>query len=222
MDITNHIAPKNGIKYVLGGLGVEHCQSVLAPDGGIDFRKNRHYEALRINGDFIDRGEDTSMISNDGIHPFGTYYVLKHWEGSKLVYGSHWIKRDMRIGESFHRDALVVIYNYTGKELIRYPDSTNIRLVDHHEWYEFRSGIIVADVIELQWGGEEHYFYAKNYGLVGWRNLRTGLGSYITSYNANIQEPFRVPVIRPVQMTIDIPVYFTVDMLKFMKALHEI
>lgn len=223
MDITDHIAPKNGKKFILGGLGTEHCQSILREDGGIDFVKNRHYEAFRLNGDWIDRGEDTSLISSDGVNPTGTFYVLKHIENGKLVYGGNWILRDMRVGQTVPRSVWVVGLDYTGREIYSYPDNTSIKFTKHWSEYKFPSGIVVPDVIELEWIGEEHYLYAKDHGLVGWRNTRTGLSrSYITSYNATIQPTFKVPIKRPIQKTTDIPVYFTPEMLKFIRALHEI
>lgn len=198
MDLMPYICPPNGQKYRLFGLGDEHCQCVLMPDGGIDFRKNKHYEAFRVDGQYIYRAEDTSMISRDGVNPYGTYYALFTRVGDKLVYGSKWIKRNMLLGEFFYRNPVVRIFNYNGKELVTYDDPSYITFRDYHQEYMFRSGIRLRDVIELQWSSEEVYLYAKGYGLVAWKNIRSGVeGSWIGAFGANIQPSFAVPITRP-------------------------
>lgn len=196
MDLQPYICPVNGHKFRLVGLGDENCQSVLAADGWIDFHKNRHRETFRFDNDYIYRGEDTSMISKDGQNPVGTYYILYDDDGNE--YGSKWIKRNMSVGETYDRDPVVKIFEYSGRLITRYPDPTRILFRNYYAEYSFPSGIVLHDVIGLLWAGEEEYLYAKGYGLVGWKNIRTNKeGSYIGHLDGSTMQTFPIPTPRP-------------------------
>jgi GH25 family lysozyme M1 (1,4-beta-N-acetylmuramidase)/murein DD-endopeptidase MepM/ murein hydrolase activator NlpD len=191
-DLLQYICPPDGKKYRLFGLGDESCQCVQADDGWIEFRKNRHMEEFYVTDTVIGRGADTSEISRDGVHPTGQFYILytRRPDGS-LTYGAPWAKRLMRVGEEFHRDCRVIRYNADGSIVAQYDDATDLVLNAHHDSRTFAQfGITVKDVLELQWGGEEVYYYGKGYGLVGWENLRTGQGSFIGVVGATISDPF--------------------------------
>jgi hypothetical protein len=50
------------------------------------------------------------------------------------------------------------------------PATDTIKFVKHHKKYTFQTGIEIPDVIEMLWvNGRESYFYAREYGMVGWR-----------------------------------------------------
>jgi lysozyme len=191
-DLLHYVCPPNGMQYRLLGLGDESCQCVQAGDGWIEFRKNRHMEEFYITDTVIGRGADTSEISRDGVHPTGQFYILytRRPDGS-FTYGAPWAKRLMSVGDKFHRDCRVIRYNADGSIVAQYDDATDLVLNAHRSSLSFsQSGITVEDVLELQWGGEEVYYYAKGYGLVGWKNLRTGQGSFVGVLSATISEPF--------------------------------
>ena len=202
-DLKDYLCPANGKAYTL--TSNEACQSVQAADGWIEFRKNRHMEEFYVTDDVIGRGADTSLISNDGVHPIGT------------IYGCAWVARYMEKGQVYHRKCRVIVYDFTGRVLDDGIAESDIVLKDHHDTLLFPSGIAVNDVLEFQWGGEELYFYARDYGLVGWRNLRDGsFGNYIQRLGGNIQEPFahavpRPPVIRLMPAPVALPVYPKAD-----------
>jgi lysozyme len=191
-DLLHYICPPNGKQYRLFGLGDESCQCVQANDGWIEFRKNRHTEEFYVTNSVVGRGADTSEISRDGVHPTGQFYILytRRPDGS-LTYGAPWAKRLMSVGDKFHRDCRVIRYSADGSIVAQYDDATDLVLNAHHSSLSFpQSGITVEDVLELQWGGEEVYYYAKGYGLVGWKNLRTGQGTFVGVLSAAIAEPF--------------------------------
>ncbi|RPJ35283.1 MAG: M23 family metallopeptidase [Planctomycetaceae bacterium] len=191
-DLLHYICPPSGKQYRLFGLGDENCQCVQASDGWIEFRKNRHMEEFYATDSVIGRGADTSEISRDGVNPTGQFYILytRRPDGS-LIYGAPWIKRLMSVGEKFHRDCRVIRYNANGTIVAEYDDATDIVVNAHHPRLTFpQSGITIEDVLELQWGGEEVYYYANGYGLVGWKNLRTGQGSFVGVLSATSFDPF--------------------------------
>ena len=195
-DLADYICPANGKPFKLSSN--ESCQSIKAADGWIEFRKNRHMEEFRVTPTAIQRGADTSLISKDGIDPVGTFYI--QYAGSKEhpIYGCDWVARYMSEGQVFHRSCLVNVYDYTGKLLTSDVVDSDIVLRKHHNSLLLPSGITVNDVLEFQWGGNEIYFYAKGYGLVGWRYLLDGsFGNFLVQFSGNIQQPFPHAIARP-------------------------
>lgn len=198
-DLLDYICPPNGKAYYLNGLGNENCASVLASDGWIDFRKNKHKEEFYVTDTVIGRGADSSLISKDGVNPTGTFYVQYREENGKLIYGAPWIKRFMSPGEKFHRNVTIQIYNYKGELQAKYGDPSDITFNKYHDFITFpQSQLTVKDVVELQWGGEEVYYYAKGFGLVGWKNLKQNEGSYFAGLALTSQTPFQLAIHRPV------------------------
>lgn len=133
--------------------------------------KNTLWSELWFDEDFVWRGTDTSP---------GNGEIYQLYEGA--TYGSRWIPRRILVGESFKRTALVSFRRKSdgakipGKE---YTHTTWIKVARLHSAYTFQSGMQLEDVLELQ-GFEdqngvpkaqpfETYFYAKDYGLVGWQ-----------------------------------------------------
>lgn len=90
-------------------------------------------------------------------------------------FGAAWVKRVMRVGESFTQVKRVQFYRQSDCSPLSMHSGTvtdTIRLVAHHEHYTFRTLYSLPDVIELQWvQGGERYFYSRSYGLVGWERL---------------------------------------------------
>jgi hypothetical protein len=185
-DLLKYVCPPNGNKYVLGGLGTENCQCTQESNGWILQRKNKHAEEFKVDNEYIYRGADTSEISRDGVNPTGRFYI--QYTGSK--YGAQWAKRFMRVGDSFHRDVRIVFYNYLGDVLHDYNDATDLVVRHHYSSFTNSAGMTIPDVLEMQWGGEEVYYYGRNFGLVGWKNLRTNQGSNLVTFSANIMTPF--------------------------------
>jgi hypothetical protein len=198
-DLLNYICPPNGKQYRLFGLGDESCQCFQADDGWIEFRKNKHVEEFYVTDTVIGRGADTSEISRDGVNPTEKFYVqyTRQPDGS-LSYGAPWAKRFMDVGESFHRLCHVIHYRADGAIIEESDPETDLVVNAHHPSRTFpQSGITIEDVLELQWGGEEVYFYANGFGLVGWKNLRTGVESFVGVLSATIQPPFPHAIARP-------------------------
>ena len=71
-----------------------------------------------------------------------------------------------------------------------------IKLVAHHKKHTFQTGIEVRDVLELHWvqGPNDHtprekYFYARDFGLVGWARAHEDPNTPGWSAVAEIHEP---------------------------------
>lgn len=175
-DLADYLCPVPGRSFLLSSN--ETMQSVAVPDGWIEFRKNKHCEEFYVTDSVIGRGADTSLISNDGVNPTGSFYV--QYQGN--VYGCPWIARYMDVGEAYHRDCHVIYYDHDGTILADYQEASYINFVAHYPDLTFPSAITLSDVVLLQWGGEEGYLYAYGFGLVGWRNMRDGsFGNYIVA-----------------------------------------
>jgi hypothetical protein len=128
------------------------------------------WEELWLDDDYVYRGTDTSPGAD-------LYYTLRE-DGQ---YGSRWSPRYWRIGDVFERNAWVTFYT-KGNCVANYefPQRTFLRFVAYYPEYTFDAGgpdpISVEEVIELTWllvedgQPEERYFYARDFGLVGWAN----------------------------------------------------
>lgn len=132
-------------------------------DGGNFYHvKNAQWEQFFHDNHFIYRDIDTSPGNN-------RFYRQKD---DDLPRGSRWLRRHMAIGETHTQARRVQFFNKADGS----PSAQNsgdvtdtIKLVAHHARHRFHTGIELNDVIELEWvNGRERYFYAKNYGLVGW------------------------------------------------------
>jgi hypothetical protein len=139
------------------------------PDGWIEFRKNKHMEEFRADGQYIYRGADTSEISKDGVHPDGTFYV-QYKAGTNVYGGAPWAPRSMKPETSFKRTCRVVKYDQYGKMLADYEETTTLHFVKRYTNWK-NMGL---DVVQLNWEGEETYYYARGYGLVKWQGPNGG------------------------------------------------
>lgn len=142
------------------------------------------WEELWIANDIVYRGTDTSPGN-------GQYYTLYDSD----VAGSAWAPRYWRIGDLYERNPLVVFYRKSDCGVVLSGTQRSwLRLVAYHPTYTFGSGITLNNVVELAWlptpdgAPIENYFYAENYGLVGWGSNDRGL-SYISEIHAPGQRP---------------------------------
>lgn len=203
------VCPPNSKKYRLFGLGDEAMQCVQAADGWVDQKKNELVEEFQITKTAIRRGNDTSSIyTSDGLYRgFVQTQYSKQWnsEAERLeYYGADWCPAEWQEGASFVRNVWLVETWWNGSRKAAYQAVTTIRFVKMHaEWEVTRAdgtktGLKLKNVAELNWGGEENYFYAEGHGLVGWLNLQTGRGSHLGSYdNVTIRPKANNPVTRP-------------------------
>lgn len=132
------------------------------------------WEELWSARSLIYRGTDTSP-GND------QYYTL--YEGSEI--GSPWSPRYWKVGDTYERNPYVVFYNKSDCSIAASGFQRSwLRFEALYDRYTFESGITLNNVIKLAWllhpNGQpiENYFYARNYGLVGWGSNDRGY-SYI-------------------------------------------
>jgi hypothetical protein len=162
--------------------------------GGDGPHKDAQWEHLMADGQYIYRDRDTSMGD-------GKFYDLQDVLG---VPWSAWCPRMMAVGEEYARNPHVFVYDKDSCENVsnaRQPSS--IRLEAVHEEFEFFTGITLQGVFELVWtidGQEiERYFYAEEYGLVGWGYGTTGRRAAVSEIHEpgsrpdNIRETIHCP-----------------------------
>ncbi len=148
------------------------------------------WEELWSTNDFVYRGTDTSPGG-------GRYYSLYASSSPGSPVGSKWSPQKWLIGDIYERNAYVVVRNKADCSIV--PNGTGwahtwLKLEDFHLEYEFKSGITLPNVIQLAWllteNGEpqERYYYAEDYGLVGWGSADSGF-SYISEIHAPGQRP---------------------------------
>jgi hypothetical protein len=197
-DLAEYLCPANG-KPILLTSG-EHCQCVQCPDDWREQRKNALVEEFYVTSTAVGRGADTSDLWRPGNSYTGTFYVqYTLLPNGTLRYGADWAERRMSVGDKYHRVCTVIVYDHTGKQLKRDDGiHSDLVLTDHHDGFTFPTGKRAFDVLEFQWGGEERYYYAKGFGLVGWMNLAAATGNYLAEYNvAAPPAPMPIPVKRP-------------------------
>jgi len=134
------------------------------------------WEEMWADEEYIYRGTDTSP-ANDHITGKEQYYTLR--ELSK--YGSPWAPRYWKVGQIFERNPIVSFYDKEGCAYDEGGFQTSwLKFVAYYPTYNFPGpipgGITLTNVIQLAWLEKpelapiENYFYAQNYGLVGWSN----------------------------------------------------
>jgi murein DD-endopeptidase MepM/ murein hydrolase activator NlpD len=121
--------------------------------------KNAQYEQRWVTPSWIDLELDTSP---DGTH----YYEVD----------GHWLPRHMQLGQTFARTETVRHYRKSDcQKTNEVVWSSLLKFASYFQRHRIEdSGLEIAEVIELRWllNGQiiEHYFYAKNLGLVAWKN----------------------------------------------------
>jgi Papain-like cysteine protease AvrRpt2 len=197
-DMMLYVCPPGSKKFRLFGMGDEAMQCTQEQDGWVLQRKNELSEEFQVTDIMIKRGADTSMLYTDDGKYHGQFYI--QWtDVQPPSYGADWCPRLMRQGETFARNPRIRYYDWKGNILNDYVDHTTLHFLRWEQQHTFlKSGITVPDVVVLSWANEEEYYYAKNYGLVGWKNLVTKQESFIGSYDAvNIRNPVSHPIPRP-------------------------
>ena len=207
VDISKYIVGLPGRTHKLAGMGDETLRTRVV--NGYSYQdKNEHWEQIWFDKDRVYRGADTSPGN-------GNYYVL--YEGNR--YGSVWSPRNWETGKTFKRTATVKFYRKSDNALVTsYVDVTHLKFAKFHKSYTFRSGITMANVIELHamkdkngqpdTGSFETYFYAEGWGLVGW--VGSGVGeSYISALAGTPKTPETISLIVPAVPPVieDIPTY---------------
>ncbi len=126
------------------------------------------WEELWIDDNFVYRGTDSSPGG-------GLYYTLR----DNGQYGSRWSPRHWQVGDIYERNPWVTFYNKSNCQITRQGGQRTWLLFEaYHPKYTFASGITVEEVVVLAWltalanPPEERYFYARDFGLVGWQNIK--------------------------------------------------
>jgi hypothetical protein len=145
------------------------------------------WEELWIQNGIVYRGTDTSPGS-DPLTGEELYYTLYASNGSSP--GSAWSPRYWKVGDIYRRNPYVVVFRKSDCRPLYDDNPVNyLRFAAYHRSYTFEGGITLQNVIELDWlqtpGGPflEKYYYAEDYGLVGWRSSQ-GWTSYISEIHA--------------------------------------
>ena len=186
------------VKVVLpDGVHSQQVQTQRVGDGRFYHVKNRQWEELWADGQFIYRGTDTSYSED-------TYYTLRDEPGG---YGSRWCPRAMKVGDVYERNPIVTFYykrgcvKRTGPGYAEGRQRTWLQLVKRHASY-LAGGVLLNDVVELRWldkpmGGtaRETYFYARGYGLVAWSAAPNLYSHIVGEFEPGEREPMGREVI---------------------------
>ena len=134
-----------------------------------------HWEEFVVSGETIGRDVDTS--------PGGGRFYRQ--------FGAPWVRRWMRPGESFSQAKRLQFYSADDcSEQAAYSGTVTdtITLVEHLSEWRSVFGVALRDVIRLRWeqGGED-YWYARGYGLVGWRRAHNDENSPVWSAIAEMR-----------------------------------
>ncbi len=142
------------------------------------------WEELWSTRSLIYRGTDTSPGDDE-------YYTL--YEGNTT--GSRWSPRYWKVGEIYERNPYVVFFRKSDCGVVASGFQRSwLRFENKYDRYTFASGITLNNVIKLAWllhpDGQaiENYFYAEDYGLVGWGSSDRGF-SYISELHGPGQRP---------------------------------
>ncbi len=145
--------------------------------------KNSEWEELWATGSFIYRGTDTSPGN-------GEYYTLRDYVNKNWRYGSRWAPRFWKVGQLFERNPLVTFYKKDNcNVVVQGTHRTWLKFEAYHPTFTFPSGITLADVVQFAWllspkaQATERYYYARDYGLVGWSSNDRGF-SHISEIHA--------------------------------------
>ncbi len=150
----------DGRLYEVGGTGGQERFQTQRDGHRFYLVKNQNWEEMWADADYIWRGFDTSPGE-------GRYYIQKE-DGRE---GSRWANRRMRVGETFtgfgHHVQFFMIGDCSRSDRNSGRIANKTTLVAHHASMTW-NGIVVPDVIELKGIGEERYFFARGFGMVGW------------------------------------------------------
>lgn len=166
-----------------------HSKGYQEVGGGVMLAE---WEELWATDGLLYRGTDTSPGG-------GEYYTL--YEGSSA--GSPWAPRYWKVGGLYERNPYVVFYRKDNCNIVASGFQRSwLRFENIYGAFTFQSGITIRNVIKLAWllhpQGQpiEYYFYAQDYGLVGWGSNDRGY-SYISEIHAPGQRPNNVREVIP-------------------------
>lgn len=166
--------------------GQERFQTQWVSDNQFWQTKNDNAEQLFLLPGFISRGWDTSPGD-------GRYYQQQNPKGNSSAV---WLPDFMRQGETFQTSLWVQFFNWDcTKSMFNSGSVTDTRrFVEWHEVWTSRAGITLNDVIEIHWvNGGETYFYARDFGLVGWERTHQDPHTPKWSAISEIHEPGQRP-----------------------------
>ena len=151
------------------------------------------WEEMWSASGFIYRGTDTSPGKDElGRERYYSLYASSN-PGSPV--GSRWIPRYWKVGDIFARNEYVVFRNKANCSVLNSGWApTWLKFEAYYPQYTFASGITLKNVVQLAWllslngQPEERYYYAEDYGLVGWGSADRGL-SYINEIHGPGQRP---------------------------------
>jgi hypothetical protein len=116
-----------------------------------------HWEGFTVTPEHIGRDVDTS--------PGGGRFYRQ--------FAAPWVKRRMRVGESFSAEKRIQFYKIADCSQISDFSGTvtdTITLLEHLDEWRSPFGVAVPDVVVLRWEqGGEVYRFGRGYGLVGWQ-----------------------------------------------------
>jgi hypothetical protein len=156
----------HGVRSVKNGHENNETVTTIDRDGKKLFIKNGFFETIWLKDyqgkPYIWRGLDTSAGN-------GRMYTV--WFNGQE--GAPWCPRHMRIGEVWHSgvEFHVQFYQIASGALDELNSGlapNHIKLVAHYPEMKFVNGVVMKDVIKLEWVGHEAYYYARDRGLVGW------------------------------------------------------
>jgi murein DD-endopeptidase MepM/ murein hydrolase activator NlpD len=150
----------DGRLYEVGGTGGQERFQTQREGHRFFITKNANWEELWADSDYIWRGFDTS--------PDNKRYYLQ-WEDGRE--GARWANRRMQVGETFtgfgHNVQFYLKRDCSRSALNSGRATNQTTLVAHHDAMTWNN-ITIRDVIELKGIGQERYFFARGFGLVGW------------------------------------------------------
>lgn len=190
-DLTDYLRGDGRVYKLRYEWGSGGTQVLQTDRQGVRWYTNKggEWEEFWYDRQFIYRGTDTSPGG-------GEVYLTS---SDSMAYGHRAYPRFMRVGESYAA-AMYIEFRQkaTGHKVIekpKYPFTVNTKLVAHHEIYTFKNGLTLPDVLEFHntnqgSGFHEIMWFARNYGLVGWREA-TRDESWISYFNGSHPTPPR-------------------------------
>lgn len=166
--------------------GMERFQTQLNSPNEFWQTKDGKAEQLFYTANSIYRGWDTSPGKN-------RWYQLQEPKGASK---SKWLPRYMRVGEMFSVGLWVQFFNWDCS--ISAENSGQVydtrKFVAKYDTWKSRAGVTLENVIEIEWvNGGETYFYALNYGLVGWERTHQDPNTPAWSAISEIHAPGQRP-----------------------------
>jgi len=177
----------NGVLYEVSNAsgGNERFQTQSPSNGEFWQTKNSLAEQILVDANYIYRGWDVSPGN-------GRYYVQQQ-NGQQFA---KWLPRFMSVGQQIQTSLYVQFYNWDCQEdPLNSGGVTDTRkFIAKHNIWTSRAGITLNDVVELEWqNGGETYFYARDYGLVGWERSHQDPHTPSWSAISEIHQPGQRP-----------------------------